>query len=133
MERRSPAAVMLRLTRRVTGTPGQKDPSAEHSQLPEPRSIIPSPECRTMQQLAIKQSGKHVHRVGNKKKDVCAQTVLEPLVFIPAIYISTPPPPRPNSCARTVVSFLERKAECIFYFLTAHFGMLQRVFGGFYR
>lgn len=59
-----------------------------------------------MKQLAIKHPDKHVCRVGNKKKDVCAQTIFERLVFIPAVCI--PPPPAASS-ARTVVSILKRK------------------------
>lgn len=61
-----------------------------------------------MKQLAIKHPDKHVRRVGNKRKDVRAPTVSEPLLgfllSLPALRF-----PPPAGSARTVISILKRK------------------------
>lgn len=61
-----------------------------------------------MKQLAIKHPDKHVRRVGNKRKDVCAPNCLHAfgLFLLPLPVLAFPPT---ASSARTVVSILKRK------------------------
>lgn len=56
----------------------------ERSQLPEPQVRSSRPGTRTMKQPAGKDPHELVSRVGNQKKDLCAQTFSEPLVLIRA-------------------------------------------------